>query len=462
MRRRKAENSRRVNGQLEVEFSGISLTSYAGLELFLRYFRAIGLNGLIRQHLSKCGLSGDFGVVGMFRLLLVLLLVGGSRLRHVLFLEDDPLVQRFCGLWHLPSPRTISRWLKQFTMASVQYLQKLNAVIVGSVVEALPLGTLTVDVDGTVLCTGQQAERAFRGFNPHHRKVPSYYPITAFLAETGHMLRVKNRSGNVHDGKASVHFLRDLFQQVEETLGSTYRLIFRMDAAFFLEPVLRLLRARKADFAIKVPFWKWLDLKGHVQSQKRWYRVCEGVDFFEKDLTVKAWDMTFRVVFYRKRVFHKTAKNFQLDLFDPDDGYYEYSAVATSLNYTGSRLWKLMCGRGFHEKAIGDLKNNLAFDTIPTNHYGANSAWQQFVVILHNLITNLQIETGAPRRGRSYKNTPMFLLQTVKTLRFQLIARAGEIRNPTGRTILRLNQNVGAVRIFLRIAKSLTGLRKAA
>lgn len=143
MRRRKAENSRRVNGQLEVEFSGISLTSYAGLELFLRYFRAIGLNGLIRQHLSKCGLSGDFGVVGMFRLLLVLLLVGGSRLRHVLFLEDDPLVQRFCGLWHLPSPRTISRWLKQFTMASVQYLQKLNAVIVGSVVETLPLGTLT-------------------------------------------------------------------------------------------------------------------------------------------------------------------------------------------------------------------------------------------------------------------------------------------------------------------------------
>jgi hypothetical protein len=28
-----------------------------------------------------------------------------------------------------------------------------------------------------VVSTGLQVKRAFRGFNPHHRKVPSYYPI---------------------------------------------------------------------------------------------------------------------------------------------------------------------------------------------------------------------------------------------------------------------------------------------
>lgn len=32
----------------------------------------------------------------------------------------------------------------------------------------------------------------------------------------------------------------------------------------------------------------------------------------------------------RRRVSHVTAKNFQLDLFDPDDGDYEYSAVTTN------------------------------------------------------------------------------------------------------------------------------------
>ena len=55
-----------------------------------------------------------------------------------------------------------------------------------------------------------KVERARRGYNPHRRKVPSYYPITAHLAETTHVLRVRNRSGNVHDSKGSVGFLREL------------------------------------------------------------------------------------------------------------------------------------------------------------------------------------------------------------------------------------------------------------
>ncbi|MBE3134048.1 MAG: hypothetical protein IMZ55_11280 [Acidobacteria bacterium] len=46
----------------------------------------------------------------------------------------------------------------------------------------LDLATLTIDVDGTVVSTGLQVERAFRGFNPRHRKVPSYYPIMGWCA----------------------------------------------------------------------------------------------------------------------------------------------------------------------------------------------------------------------------------------------------------------------------------------
>ncbi len=42
-----------------------------------------------------------------------------------------------------------------------------------------------------------------------------------------------------------------------------------------------------------------------------------------------------------------------------------------------------MGGRGLHEKAIGELKTGLAFDSIPTGDYQANSVWQQFVVLAH-------------------------------------------------------------------------------
>jgi hypothetical protein len=42
-------------------------------------------------------------------------------------------------------------------------------------------------------------------------------------------------------------------------------------------------------------------------------------------------------------------------------------------------------------------------DTIPTKHYGANSAWQQLVILTHNLLTSFQIETGAHERPRGVR-----------------------------------------------------------
>lgn len=84
----------------------------------------------------------------------------------------------------------------------------------------MAIHTLTLDVDGTVLSTGLQVERAFRGYNPHRQKVPSYFPIMTYVAESGHIARIENRSGNINDGKNALRFLRNLFSRIEETLGS--------------------------------------------------------------------------------------------------------------------------------------------------------------------------------------------------------------------------------------------------
>lgn len=455
MRRRKRDLGRRVNGDLRVEFTASGLTSFAGLELLVRYFRSIGLNALIRDHLRDGRWRGDFGVIAMVRLLIGLVIVGGRRLRHVAYLAGDPLIQRLCGLAHLPTARTVSRWLKGFTEASVERLRNLNGEIVARVLRQLPVRTLTIDVDGTVVSTGLTVARAFRGYNPHHRKAPSYYPITACVAESGHVLRVKNRSGNVNDGKASIPFLRDLFAQITRTLGNGYRLQFRMDGGFFQHAVLRLLATHGAGYAIKVPFWAWLDLQSRIRERRRWQRIAPDVEGFELVLALNPWNTFQHVVIYRKKVRHRAAKNYQLDLFDPADGHWEYSAVATNLKLSPSRLWHFMCGRGAHEKLIGELKSGLAFDTIPTHHYGANSAWQQLVVLAHNLLANFQIETGASRRGRSRTYTALHVLKSVQTLRFELFHRAGELVRPNGGAVLRLAANDQVRRQFESIAARL-------
>ncbi|MGH6629033.1 MAG: transposase, partial [Burkholderiales bacterium] len=359
----------------------------------------------------------------------------------------------------LPTARTVSRWLKQFTMTTVGRLQDLNAGVIARVLPALGLGTITIDVDGVVVSTGRQVERAFRGFNPHHRKVPSYYPIMAHVAETTHILRVKNRSGNVHDGKASLPFLRELWPQVVAMLGRRRGVRFRMDGAFFREDVLRWLRARPVDYAIKVPFYTWLDLQAAIRQRPTWTRVTHDVSGFALREAITPWAFPIAVTIYRKKVRHRTAKNFQLDLFDPNDGYYEYSAVASNLPLTVRNLWHFMAGRGNHEKTIGQLKSGLAFHTVPTNAYAANSAWQQLVALTHNLLTNFQIDTGAEERTRSRKHTVLHLLQTVQTLRFEVFHRAAMLLRPDGVAQLRLTDNAATRQRFQRIEK---GLARAA
>lgn len=436
MRFRRALLSKRVNAELEFRYSASGLTSFAGLELVGRYFATLDLRRRLRDGLGRRLPGTDYGVVPMTLLLLALIVTGGRRLRHLKHLQFDPVVARFCGLSQLPSDRTVARWLGRFDAVDVDALLKVNEEVSADVIRRLGLRRLTLDIDGSVVSTGLTVEGARRGFNPHRRKVPSYYPITAYEAQSGQLLRVENRPGNIHDGKASIDFIRALIDQVRCDIPTAKHLEFRMDGAFFLREILELLDQSRVEYAIKVPFWNWLDLKSKIASQQRWQRVDDDVSYFETPLDLHSWQRRERVVIYRKRVGHVTRKNYQLDLFDPDDGYFEYSAIATNKTLSGPHLWWFMCGRGAHEKAYGELKSGFAFDTVPSHRYHANGAWQVLSVLAFNLTRGLQTTIASQSRNLTPKRRPRFALKSINTLRFEWINRAGLLVRPNGRSTL--------------------------
>ncbi len=447
---------RAVKGDLRIEFVQQDLTSCGGLELLRRYFRLLDLHRRLRERFRAHGLGGDYGGACLVLLLIALFVVGARRLEHLRYLAHDPLVARLCGLARLPSERTVVNWLKQFTQAALQALITLNSDLLYEQIERLGLPRLTIDVDGTVIRTGGTAAWAFRGFNPHHRKDPSYYPLLAHLAQTGQILRLRNRPGNVHDSTGAVPFLRELLRELRARFGRGLPLEFRMDAAFFQREILTLLTREGCEYAIKVGFWQWTGLKGRVAARRAWSRVAPAVDAFETQLRLAPWGLTLRVVIYRKRVAHATRKNFQLDLFSPDDGHYEYSAVTTNKALTPAALWAFMAGRGAQEKTFAELKGEFALDVVPTHHYGANSAWQQLSVLAHNLLRSFQLQTLATPKPRTRKRTYAYALRSMRTLRFLLIARAGRLARIGGRQVLRMTQNPVTQTLYERVAHALS------
>jgi hypothetical protein len=363
--------------------------------------------------------------------------IGGLRVTHLAFVGTDPILLRFAGLHLAPADRTVVRWLKAFTPPLLERLCDLIRDLVYEQIERCRLTRLTIDLDGTVLRTGAKVDGAERGYNPHHPKDPSYYPLTAHLTQLGQILRVWNRPGNVHDSHNAAGFLRVVFADLRARFGHRLPIELRMDGAFFHPEIFAFLDGERVEYALKVPLWKWLGLLPVIASRQRWTRVDGYVEGFATALYIERWGRTERVMVYRKRVSHESRKNFQLDLFSPDDGHYEYSAVATNKTVEVRALWHFMAGRGAHEKTLAELKSQVAFEAIPTNDRYANAAWQLLSALTLNLVRSFQIDAGAARRPRTLKRTFDYVFQSLATLRFELINQPLRIAQPGGRSQLR-------------------------
>src|SRR5262245_49073147 len=167
MRLSVASLQRLVKRKLHVEFVEQELTSYSGLELLRCYLRQLN----VPQRLgAACGaMGGDYGGGRLALLVLGLFYVGARRLEHLRYVAGDPLLARFCGLARIPTARTVGNWLRQFTQPTLAALSRLNHDLVTDAITRLARPRLTIDVDGTVVCSGATVGWAFRGFYPTPR-----------------------------------------------------------------------------------------------------------------------------------------------------------------------------------------------------------------------------------------------------------------------------------------------------
>lgn len=427
-----------VKSSLAIAFTDEALTAHGGLVLFERFLRRSGWLGRIREVFADREFDNDYGSWRMTLLVIGLLIVGGTRVAHLAHLGCDPLFLRFAQVRVLPSARTLSRWLATLTEGFRNRLQELMRDVAYATWSRIGAGRITLDVDGTVVRTGELAEGAERGFHPHHPKDPSYYPLTAQLAQTGQLVGVWNRSGNNHDSAGAVERLAELIEDARARAGSV-PIEVRMDAAFCQRPVLDLLASSGVEYALRLPMWDWLHVRDRISARKQWKKITKSVDGFSMQVRIPKWERIERVVVFRKRISGKPARKFQLDLFQPDDGFFEYSMVATNKTVDERSIWHFMAGRGAHEHTIGELKSGLAFASVIAQDWDANSAWQILNGLTHNLLHDFQVAAGiATPKKNSRKRTTRARFRSVRSLRFEWIGLPARLVRPQGRSELRI------------------------
>jgi hypothetical protein len=460
MRYKKGALIARRNKILPIHFVRQDMTTYSGLTLIDHYLRLYRIHARLNQNLKAYGFKGDYGIGDILFILLIMFLIGAERLQHIDYLRTDPLFRRVVRLTRIPHRTKLSTSLKQFTSDSLKALAEVNSELVVEKLNELGLNEITIDLDGTVISTKGHPSWAFKGYNPINRGAKSYFPLTAHVGETGHFLMILNRPGNVHDSNRALSVIQTIRRQL-----SGFSIRFRADSAFCVPEVINYLLKNKAGFAIKAPFWKLLNLKTAAQQRQRWFKVNKKWGYFWVKQPIDSIEHEHYVIILRKKV-QCPKKYYQLKLFSPNNGVYEYSAVVTdNKNWDPKELLLFVSGRSAQENSISELKTNFAFDHIPTNTYQANSAYMQISQMAYNLSISMQHSMGMARnRDVKGKSTRMFKNLEWKTFRFLILNRAGRIAWREGIKVIELTKNNQTELLYQNILTALNSIeiKKAA
>lgn len=454
MKYSKARIRRRVYGIPELRFEDQRLSSYSGLVIIQALIQKLQLRTRPKscfRHLNRNPIVG-FNVVAL--LLIVHLMLGYRRLREMERYQEDPLVLRLLGLSRFPDISTVTRRLSQVDRQSIRNVQEMNRDLVLDPLVTMGLPRLTLDFDGSVLSTGRFAEGTAVGFNKHKKGQRSYYPLFCTVAQSGQVLDVHHRRGNVHDSNGAEQFIRRRIQEVRSVMPGA-RLEARLDSAFFADKHVDLLDDEGVEFTISVPFERFAELKGIVEGRKRWKPLDRTWSYFETDWSPKCWQRPYRFVCIRQKVNRQNKQPVQLDLFRPHEVGYDFKVIVTNKESSVRNVLRFHNGRGAQENIFGELKSQCQMDYVPVRRLAGNQLYLMSAVLAHNLLRMLQMQHAQLKQRSSEKRSPLWIFQEATSIRRHLIYKAGRLTRPGGKLRLTMSGNEATSQTFLDYLKAL-------
>jgi hypothetical protein len=439
-----------------LRFEEQRLTSFSGMILFQALIQRLDLRGKLRRSLGRARKGVAYGLHVLILQLVVHLLAGFRRLRERDHYVDDPLLPRIIGVQRLADTSTLTRRLAGAEQADVVAVRAAGRELVLRRLTAEKLARVTLDFDGSVLTTRGYTEGSAVGYNAKRRGARSYYPLFCTIAQTGQFLDFHHRPGNVHDSNGAKTFMLECVQAAR-TATPKAQLETRIDAAFFDETILDQLDQQRVDFSVSVPFERFPALKSIIEKTPswRWIPIDDQWSYVEIHWRPKSWKSHYRMIALRQRVARQVKGPLQLDLFAPRDQTYDYRVIATNKAVSAEGVRRFHHGRGTQEGLIGEAKAHVQLDYVPTRRLAANQLFTAAALMAHNLGRELQMATKPRERATSPTRPALWAFETLRTLRHQLLLRAGRLTHPKGTLTLTMNANEAAQRDYETYLKAL-------
>jgi hypothetical protein len=385
----------------------------------------------------------DYSVSQMLLALVYPIVLGLDRIETASLLRSDGTFQYLTGLPSFPDPQTLRRFLLNAPAHLREQLHRANDRLLQRFIH-LPehRSRLIFDLDRTVVTSFGHQEGAEVGYNPRYRGKRSYDPLLCLEANSSFLWDVELRRGDAGTWAGSEELLACCFLSSPSDIRE-FRA--RADAGFGYGPVLDILEARSAQYAVvarMIPSLKRA-LRGlrYEPMNPRW-------EITEFEHHPHGWPHGRRCIVARKRIEETDPEP---TLFTLER--YAYRAWHTNLSMTPAGVWHFYDGRAGMERRIREIREDYALPKIPTQAFAANALYLEVIRLAHNLVTAFQ-RTCLPAEWQSF---------TLSKLRHKLFWVPGELTRPQNRPTLRLVNSplitVWAEKILHRVhrLKSLEG-----
>lgn len=308
------------NGSLHVECREERITSDGGAVLVREIDELVGLTQFLAQNLRDPRDPDKIvhPLVELLRTRLYLLVQGRKDQDDADTLRDDPAlrvaVSQRRGVAPLQAATVdeIGRKREPEGLASQPTLSRLNQVLSDpesrrllrdalckfSVQRILAMNggrkhqSLGIDVDSfPIEVFGEQPGSAYNG----HYEARIYHPLMASVAETGDILDLMLRNGNVHTANESLDFILAILDKMKEACQSAF---LRIDAGFPEDQLLSAVEKRGVRYVARIKNNKVLDRMAESYKRRPPGRPTKELRIWFHEMTYKAeeWSKSRRVV----------------------------------------------------------------------------------------------------------------------------------------------------------------------
>ena len=334
-----------------------------------------------------------------------------------------------CSTLKCTNPDAVGKWLKRKgNKKSIAVLQSVMTYVNLLILHRVKRVTLDIDV---TLSASNNCNAFWT-----YKKVKGYMPMVGHIAETGTILAVDFREGNISPKTDNHEFIK----QGEDALPDGVRLqLLRADSAAYQGKIIDDAIEREVGFAIRAVMHNSLREEICVIPEDNWQLACNRKgDVIEGEHTCRIQHSmhsnrhAFTVIVQRSLVkgqlemdLPECGSQYQDDSGTAVDSRYIYRAIATNRDHmSNDEIIHWYNQRGdCSENRIKDFKEDFGGDQMPCQDFNANNLYFSICALAYNLLVLLR--TSLPAE---------FETARAKKIRYHLYTIAGKCVK-TGRQI---------------------------